>query len=70
MEVVDKTWYKELKDLDTFYTNVSALQLLEHLTKLCAGLHAVDAVDIPTLMQTLFANAESIPQFMNTMEAA
>ena len=33
MEVVDETWYKELKDPDTFYTNVTALKLLDHLTK-------------------------------------
>ena len=31
MSVVDKTWYKELKDPDTFYMNVTALQLLDHL---------------------------------------
>ena len=32
IEVVDKTWYKELEDPDTFYTNVTALKLLDHLT--------------------------------------
>ena len=31
MSVVDETWYKELEDPDTFYTNFTALQLLEHL---------------------------------------
>ena len=35
MEVVDETWYKYLKDPDTFYTNVTALKLLDHLTKFC-----------------------------------
>ena len=70
MEVVDKTRYKELEDPDTFYTNVSSLQLLKYLTEFCAGIHAVDAVNIPTLMQTLFADAEGIPQFINAMEAA
>ena len=28
MDVDDKTWYKELEDCDTFYTNVTALKLL------------------------------------------
>jgi len=70
MEVVNKTWYKELEDPDMFYTNVSDLQLLEHLTEFCAGLHAVNAVNIPTLMKTLFADAEGIPKFINVMEAA
>ena len=47
MEVIEETWYKELEDPDTFYTNITALQLLEHLTEFCLGLHAIDAVDIP-----------------------
>ena len=33
MEVVDKTCYKGLEELDTFYTNITALKLLDHLTK-------------------------------------
>ena len=47
MTVADKTWYKELEDPDTFYTKVTAIKLLEHLTEFCAGLHTVNAVDIP-----------------------
>ena len=47
MEVVNETWYKELEDSDTFYTNVTALKLLNHLTKFCLGLQTVNAVDIP-----------------------
>ena len=47
MVVVDETWYKELEDPDTFYTKVTALKILDHLTEFCSGLHTVDAVDIP-----------------------
>ena len=47
MEVVDKTWDKELEDPDMFYTNVTALKLPDHLTEFCSGLHTVNAVDIP-----------------------
>ena len=47
MAVANKTWHKELEDPDTFYTKVTALNLLDHLTKFCAGFHTVDAVDIP-----------------------
>ena len=32
MTVMDKTWYKGLKDPDIFYTKVTAIKLLEHLT--------------------------------------
>ena len=54
MDVVDKTWYKELEDPDTFNTNFMALKFLEHLTEFCSGLHTVDAVDIPQVMKTFF----------------
>ena len=70
MDVVDKTWYKDLEEPDTFYTNVVALKLLDHLTEFCSGLHAVNAVDIPEVMKTLFSDDEGIPKFINTMEAA
>ena len=36
-EVIDKTWYKELEDPDTFYLNVTALKLLDHITDLFWG---------------------------------
>ena len=68
--MVDKTWYKDIEDPDTFYTNVMALKILDHLTEFCLGIHTIDAVDIPQLMKTLFANADGIPQFINVMEAA
>ena len=70
MEVVDEMWYKELEDPDKFYTNVTALKLLDHLTEFCSGLHAVDAVDIPQVMKTLFSDSEGIPQYINMTEAA
>ena len=67
--VVDKTWYKELEDPETFHTKVTALKLLDHLTEFCAGLHTVDAVDIPQLMKSLYKDSYGVPQFINTMEA-
>ena len=70
MAVVDETWYKELKDPDTFYMKVTALKLIDHLTEFCAGLHTVDAVDIPHIMKSLYKDSEGVPQFINAMEAA
>ena len=70
MEVVDKTWYKELEYPDTFYTNVTDLKLLDHLTEFFGGIHTFDAANIPQLMKTLFADANGIPQFINAMKAA
>ena len=70
MTVVDETWYKELEDPDTFYTKVTAIKLLEHLTEFCAGLHTVDAVDIPQLMKELYKDSDGVPQFIYAMVAA
>ena len=70
MAVVNETWYKELKDPDTFYMKATVLKLLNHLTEFCAGLHTVDAVDIPQLMKELYKDSEGVPQFINAMEAA
>ena len=70
MDVVDETWYKELEDPETFYTNVTAIKIFEHLTKLCLGIHTMGAIYIPKLMKTIFTNAEVISQFINLMEAA
>ena len=70
MEVLDKKWYKELEDPDTFYTNVTALKLLDHQTKSFSGLHTVHAVDIIQETKILLSNTYGIPQFINVMEEA
>ena len=62
MSVVNETWYKELEDADTFYTNVTSQQLLEHLEDHCTGQNAIDAVDIPSTMQTFWTEDEGVPQ--------
>ena len=36
MEVFGETWYKELENPDTFYTNITALKILDHLTEYCS----------------------------------
>ena len=69
MAVVEETWYKDLEDADTFYVKVTALKLLDHLTEFCAGLHTVDAVNIPQLMKELYKDLEGVPQFINSVEA-
>ena len=70
MVVMEETWYKELEDPDTLYMKVTALKLIDHLTEFCAGLHTVDAVDIPQIMKSLYKDLEGVPQFINAMEAA
>ena len=70
IEVIDKTWYKELEDSYTFYTNVMNLKILDHLTEFFWGLYTVDAVEIPQPMKTFFDNIDRTSQFINVMEAA
>ena len=67
---MEKTRYKELEEPNTFHTNVTALKLLDHLTKFCSGLHTVYAVDITQSTKTLFTNNDGTPQFINVMEEA
>ena len=57
MANVDETWYRELEDPETYYTGVSALQLMEYLRLRSGGRHVIDAVDIIAEMGTLFAEA-------------
>jgi hypothetical protein len=37
--VVDKVWYKDLRNALTFYNNVTAYALLKHLATNSGGLH-------------------------------
>ena len=69
MAVIDKMWYKEIEDPDTFYTKFTALKLMDHLTEFCAGIHTMDAVDIPQLMKMLYKDSDGVPQLINAMES-
>ena len=70
MVVVEETWYKELEEPGTFYTKVMPLKLLDNLKEFCAGLHTVDVVDIPQLMNSIYKDSEGVPQFINSIKAA
>ena len=43
---VDKTWYQELENSETFYTEVMTFALMEHLHKRSGVRRDIDAVDI------------------------
>ena len=59
-----------MEDAETFYMNVTTQQLLKHLKYHCTGLHAIDAVGIPSVMQTFWTKDGGVPQYINIMEAA
>ena len=49
---------------------MTAQQLLKHLEDYRTGLHDIDTVDIPSFMQTFWAEAEGVPQYITIMESA
>jgi hypothetical protein len=68
---VDEMWYKDLKDSESFYNAVTAANLINHLAKICGGLHVIDLVNLPTEMVLAYcAAAEGIPEYINMLEDA
>ncbi len=54
-EVVNKVWYNDLKEADTFYTKVLALKIMAFLDANSGGLHAVDMITLRTNMHRYYA---------------
>jgi len=68
--VVDETWYKDLRDPDEFYTNVTAMDLLGHFESHSTELTKTEAVKIPMQMMALYKECEGIPQYIQALEKA
>jgi hypothetical protein len=66
--VIDKVWYKDLKDAKTFYTMVTALEIMALLDANSEGLHAVDMILLCTNMHQYYLQADGIPQYIKMME--
>ncbi len=49
-EVVDEVWYNDLKDADTFYTKVTAREIITFLNANSGGLQAIDMISLRTNM--------------------
>jgi hypothetical protein len=45
-ETVNEVWFNDLKDADTFYTKVTALEIISFLDTNSGGLHAVDMISL------------------------
>jgi hypothetical protein len=48
--VDDEVWYNDLKDAGTFYTKVTALEIMAFLDLNSGGLHAMDMISLRTNM--------------------
>ena len=45
-KVVNEVWYNNLKDANTFYTKVTALEIISFLDANSGGLHAIDMISL------------------------
>ena len=68
--MVDETWDANLKDADTFYTKVLAVEIMAFLDANSGGLHAVDMLTLRTNMHGYYAQAGGIPQYIIMLEEA
>eukprot|EP00804_Cyclotella_cryptica_P010352 CCRYP_012274-RA/>CCRYP_012274-RA protein AED:0.37 eAED:0.37 QI:0/-1/0/1/-1/1/1/0/366 len=69
-DAVDEIWYRDLRHDRSFYTHVTAKQLLSHLDDNCAGLHPSELVNLPTDMLGFYTTVDGIPEYINMLEAA
>ena len=42
LAIIEDTWVQELRDPETFYTNVTSKALLSHLQEGCTGRHTLE----------------------------
>jgi hypothetical protein len=68
--IVDEIWYNDLKNADTFYTKVTAINIMSLLDANSGGIHALDLILLCTDMMQYYVQADGIPQFIVMMEDA
>jgi hypothetical protein len=66
--VVDEIWYNNLKDTNTFYTKITALEIMVHLDANSGGLHAIDMISLSLNMTQYYVQADGILRFIIKME--
>jgi hypothetical protein len=69
-ETVNEVWFKDLKDADSFYTKVPALEIISFLDANSRGLHAIDMISFRTNMHQYYIQADGIPQYINMLKDA
>ncbi len=66
--VVEDTWIRDLRDPETFYSNITALMLLNHLLDRLGGLHALDMVSLTIQMSQYYEGTPIIPELGAALE--
>ena len=70
LHAVDETWVLELKKEETLFTQVTPIQLLDHLQSICGGLHAINVLALQNEMQDYHTDSKGILKYINVIEAA
>jgi hypothetical protein len=68
--IVNETWYNDLKNADTFYTKVMAINIMALLDTNSGGLCALDMILLHTDMMQYYVQVDGIFQFIVMMEDA
>jgi hypothetical protein len=70
-EAINEVHYKDLFNPGTFYNNVTAVALPNHLKTNCGGLHTTtDLINLPIEMIGYYNNAAGIPEYTDQLEEA
>ncbi len=69
-DVLNEMWYNDLKNADTFYTKVTAIDIMALLDANSRGLYALDMIMVHTDMMQYYMQVNGIPQFIVMMEDA
>ena len=68
---VDDVWLSKLfKGMPTYYSEVFAKTMLDHLQELCLGNHEVDILVLMCKMHQMYHVFNTIPQYIDEMEKA
>jgi hypothetical protein len=67
---VQDMWLCDLHNPKTFYWNVTALALFDHLCKCSGGLHALNVVLLTTQMSQYYEGMPNIPEYLFLLEDA
>jgi hypothetical protein len=68
--IVNNTWIHNLCNPETFYSNITALDIFNHLCKHSGGPHALDMVSLTIQMSQYYEGMPDIPKYIFLLEDA
>jgi hypothetical protein len=68
--VVNDTWIRDLCNPETFYSNITALDIFNRLCERSGSLHALDMVLLTIQMSKYYEGMPDIPEYIFLLEGA